>query len=392
MNSKNNIPQLRFPGFTDEWEEKKLGELVDLCYGTRVVKLNDGGSIYPVYGGGGATFKMDTFNREDCVVVSRFAMSQTCTRRVKGKFFLNDSGLTLNAHDELLQSYLDWAIIALNDDIYRTAEGMAQKNLNVNLFKALSVIYPRTQKEQHKIASCISELDNLISAQNEKVDVLKDKKNGLMQQLFPKQGEIRPRLRFPGFTEDWEVKKLSDVLNERREVSVITDDLPQLSFTIADGVIWPEDRKTNQRDFLMTDKKSKKFAVTRLNDIIYNPANVVYGAIHKNNLCDGVVSPIYKIFWTKENANFLNYLVRRPEFISSLASRAEGTVTKLKTLKSDAFLDISVPFPANPEEQSKIADFLLLLDSLIVSESLKLEALKNHMKGLMQQMFPQPNK
>ena len=66
----------------------KLGEVCDINYGTRVVQKKDGGSIYPVYGGGGATFRMDTYNREDCLVVARFAMSPKCTRIVKGKFFL----------------------------------------------------------------------------------------------------------------------------------------------------------------------------------------------------------------------------------------------------------------------------------------------------------------
>ena len=142
----------------------------------------------------------------------------------------------------------------------------------------------------------------------------------------------------------------------------------------------------------MSDKVSKKFSVTRLHDIIYNPANVVYGAIHKNNLCDGVVSPIYKIFWTRENADFVNYLVRRPIFISSLASHAEGTVTKLKTLKADAFLNMSVPFPKNPMEQQKIAECFSTLDNLIAAESNKFENLKSYKKGLMQQLFPQPVK
>ena len=94
----------------------KLDDACFVDYGTRVVRKKDGGTIYPVYGGGGATFQMDIYNRENCLVVARFAMSQTCTRFVQGKFFLNDSGLTLRAKDkDLSQQLLDWIIISKND-------------------------------------------------------------------------------------------------------------------------------------------------------------------------------------------------------------------------------------------------------------------------------------
>lgn len=78
------------------WFTDTIDSLCNVEYGTRVVQKKDGGSIYPVYGGGGATFAMDTYNREDRLTIARFAMSAQCTRFVKGKFFLNDSGLTLS--------------------------------------------------------------------------------------------------------------------------------------------------------------------------------------------------------------------------------------------------------------------------------------------------------
>jgi type I restriction enzyme S subunit len=94
------------------WVIKKLDDACEVEYGTRVVRKRDGGSIYPVYGGGGATFFMDTFNREDCMVVARFAMSEKCTRFVNDKFFLNDSGLTVKPKNEseLLPDFLNLQI------------------------------------------------------------------------------------------------------------------------------------------------------------------------------------------------------------------------------------------------------------------------------------------
>lgn len=105
-----------------------------------------------------------------------------------------------------------------------------------------------------------------------------------------------PKVRFHGFKEKWREESLSKLFVERHEISTITESLPQLSFTISEGVIYPDDRKSNKRDFLIKDILSKKYLITCVGDILYNPANVIYGAIHRNSLCDGVVSPIYKIF------------------------------------------------------------------------------------------------
>ena len=128
-----------------------------------------------------------------------------------------------------------------------------------------------------------------------------------------------PKLRFKADDgsqfPDWEKKKLSDIFVERREMQCIDDEYNLLSFTIEQGVINPEDKKTNKRDFLMKDKASKKFLRTEYNDIIYNPANLKYGAINRNKLGKGLLSPIYAIFYTEQNAVFMESIVRNPDFI-----------------------------------------------------------------------------
>jgi type I restriction enzyme S subunit len=146
------------------------GALEKFCnveYGTRVVRKNDAGTIYPVYGGGGATFYLDTYNREDRVVVARFAMSEQCTRRVAGKFALNDSGLTLSTKDSLVlrQDLLDYLILSLNDDIYDSARGTAQKNLDVPGFRNMMIYFPLGESEQktivEKLDAVFAEIDQL---------------------------------------------------------------------------------------------------------------------------------------------------------------------------------------------------------------------------------------
>ena len=126
------------------WEVKKLDDFCDVEYGTRVVRKRDGGTIFPVYGGGGATFFMDISNREDCLVIARFAMSEKCTRFVKGKFFLNDSGLTVKPknQNEIIQEFLNLQFFYLNDYIYSLARGTAQKNLDVPKFRKIDIVVP----------------------------------------------------------------------------------------------------------------------------------------------------------------------------------------------------------------------------------------------------------
>ena len=141
------------------WEIKKLDDACEVEYGTRVVQKRDGGKIYPVYGGGGATFFMDTFNREDCLVVARFAMSAQCTRFVEGKFFLNDSGLTVRPKNdkELLPDFLNLQILFLNDHIYSLSRGTAQRNLDVPAFRNIQIAFPKSLPEQQCIVSILDE-------------------------------------------------------------------------------------------------------------------------------------------------------------------------------------------------------------------------------------------
>ena len=140
------------------WQTKPLEEVCNVEYGTRVVQKRDGGKGFPVYGGGGATFEMDGFNREDRLVVARFGMSEECTRFVAGKFFLNDSGLTVSPKNgAMLQRFLDYQMLALNDDIYALGKGTAQKNLDVPVFRTLPLFVPESLAEQQRIVGLLDE-------------------------------------------------------------------------------------------------------------------------------------------------------------------------------------------------------------------------------------------
>jgi|SRR3989338_10671447 len=187
------------------WQTKKLDDACEVEYGTRVVNKKHGGSKYPVYGGGGATFFMDRSNRKDRMVIARFAMSEQCTRFVSGEFFLNDSGLTLSPknNSEIAQDFLNWEVLFLNDHIYSLARGSAQKNLDVPAFRKMVITYPNSIAEQKRIVKKLNEVfEKVATAKANAEKNLQNPKElfeSYLQSVFAKPGK------------DWEEKKLVEV-------------------------------------------------------------------------------------------------------------------------------------------------------------------------------------
>ena len=190
---------------------------------------------------------------------------------------------------------------------------------------------------------------------------------------------------------EWKEKRIGDVLTQRKTLMCVSEDAPLLSFTIEDGIIEPKDKKSNKRDFLIKDIATKKFALTEIGDIIYNPANLKFGAIHRNNLRRGVVSPIYGIFYSKQNSEFIGYLLHSQRFIDYSKIYTEGTVEKLKTLKADTFLKLKIALPPLAE-QEKIVEILSTQDKLIELYQRKIDELHNLKKIYLSKMFPQKGK
>lgn len=185
---------------------------------------------------------------------------------------------------------------------------------------------------------------------------------------------------------EWEEVRIGDVLTQRKTLMCISEDAPLLSFTIEEGVIDPADKKSNKRDFLIKDMATKKFALTEVGDIIFNPANLKFGAIHRNNLRRGVVSPIYGIFYGEQDSIFMGYLLRNQRFIDYAKVYTEGTVEKLKTLKADTFLKLEITIPPI-DEQKKIAEILFVQDKLIALKEKLIEEKKRQKNVLMQQLL-----
>lgn len=238
--------------------------------------------------------------------------------------------------------------------------------------------------EQQKIADCLASLDELITLEAQKLDTLKTHKKGLMQQLFPAEGETLPKLRFPEFREagEWEERRLGSSIEEFREKSTAQDEFEVLT-SARSGLV-------RQREYYDNDR------ITERDNIGFNiipPDYLTYRSrsddrrfyFNENNLgITGIISTYYPVFRVLEGSNkfFVELLARYSKIVGKHSVGTSQTVLSLNELRR-----IKLPIPKEAEQQ-RIADCLTTLDDLITAQTQKLAALKTHKKGLMQQLFP----
>lgn len=243
------------------------------------------------------------------------------------------------------------------------------------------------QKEQQKIADCLSSIDALIKAAENKIDELKAHKKGLMQQLFPAKGKTVPALRFPEFQNagEWSNSLLGKYIEEFQKKSFVQNEFEVLTSS-REGLI-------RQREYYNNDR------ITERDNIGFNiipPSYLTYRSrsddrkfyFNENNLgITGIISTYYPVFRIIDGYGkfFIELFSYYAEIIGKYSDGTSQTVLSLNRLKS-----IKLPIPTKSEQQ-KIADCLSSVDDLITAQTNRLEALKAHKKGLMQQLFPNVN-
>ena len=169
---------------------ERLDSIANIEYGTRIVKKNAEGTIYPVYGGGGETFRTDDYNRENRFVISRFGMSPECVRYVSGKFFLNDSGLTvISTDDRIDDNFLNIFLYCNQPAIFSLGRGIAQKNLDIKAFASFKVPLPSQLVQQKIVARCQKIDDESIQAK-EKIFVLQEKIEEIVANINGKKTKL----------------------------------------------------------------------------------------------------------------------------------------------------------------------------------------------------------
>jgi type I restriction enzyme, S subunit len=215
------------------------------------------------------------------------------------------------------------------------------------------------------------------------VDALKTHKKGLMQQLVPRESETQPRLRFPEFrdTTTWNEVAAGQIFSNRVERG--NSSLPIYSVTMTDGMV-PRASLDRRIDDIAEASANK---TVRKGDIAYNMMRMWQGALGVAPE-DCMVSPAYIVLKPRAaNTIFFSYLLKLPQMLQVLTAHSRGLTEDRLRLYFDDFAKVPLLCPS-VEEQNHIADFLSSLDSLISVQTQKLETLKTHKKGLMQQLFP----
>lgn len=246
--------------------------------------------------------------------------------------------------------------------------------------------------EQQKIADCLGSLDELIAAQGRKVDALKTHKKGLMQQLFPREGETQPRLRFPEFLDapEWEVKKLEDLA--KRGSGHTPSKLDPEHYN--GGIKWISLADSKRLDVGLISKTEHEISAKGIKNssAVLHPAGTVLisrdaGVGKSAVMALPMAVSQHFIVWTC-HANLLSnwFLYYQLQEMKPIFERI-ATGSTIKTIGLPFFKELLIAVPTLPEQQ-RIADCLSSLDALITAATQALDSLKTHKQGLMQQLFP----
>ncbi len=389
MSEARPVPKLRFPEFLDvrDWEEKPLRDVVHFLDGRRKpIKEADRTAIqgnYPYYGASGIIdYINDYIFDEDLILLGEdgeniVSRNLPLVFKVSGRCWVNNHAHVMKPkapnHLEFLVQYME----SLSYIKYNS--GGAQPKLNQAVCKTIPLLLP-TPPEQQKIAECLTSIDDLITAETQNLNALKTHKKGLMQKLFPADDETMPKLRFPRFQDKnpWQVKQLFEVAN------VIAGQSPEGSSYNGERIGVPfYQGKTNFGDIYLKEPTTWTTQTTKLakeGDILMSVRAPV-GALNisTGEICigRGVAS-----IQAKQNKWYIYYFLKKNEkYIVGNGGSIFDSINK-KQIE-----EIKILIPSLPEQQ-KIAECLTSINDLIMAQAQKLDALKTHKKGLMQQLFP----
>ena len=405
MEEKRNVPKLRFPGFTDSWEQRRLGEIGSARSGVGFPNAEQGGSE------GTPFYKVSDMNLEGNEFQLRRANNYVTDEQIERKRwkpinevpamffakvgaavllnrkrlvdepFLLDNNTMAYSFDRRFWDVAFGRILFDGLDLTSLVQVGALPSYNASDIESMEVAIPSKIAEQAKIGALFQKLDSLIALHQRKLDHVKELKKGLLQKMFPKEGANVPELRFPGFTDPWEQRKLGEMFIESEDRS---SDLEILSVSVVSG-IYPaseSDRETNPGASLSSYK------IVRKGDVVYNSMRMWQGAVDSSRY-DGIVSPAYVVARPTAMAipRFFARLLKRPELLRQYQRLSQGNSKDTQVLKFDEFAGIQVRVPLLLEEQEAIGAIADALDSLIALHQRELDHVKELKKGLLQQMF-----
>ncbi len=391
-----NAPKLRFKEFNDEWCLKTLNELYTFKNGingdrTQFGKgikfisvsdiLNNNYITYDKIKGlididektllensvefGDILFQRSSETRKDIGMSNVYLDSKLSTF---GGFVIRGKKNKDNKNNPSFINYLLRSQTVRKDIVFRGA-GAQHYNIGQEDLKKVSINIP-SLVEQNRISYLLELLDKKIELQSKKIEDLKLLKKGLIDAEFTNS--------------NYDEISLKNILKERKLYSEKGLEYPHV--TLSKNGIYDKEERYN-RDFLVKSE-DKKYKITHLNDLCYNPANLKFGVICLNEYGSAIFSPIYVTFEINSIANpkYIKYYTTRNNFINAIRKYEQGTVYERMAVAPEDFLKFNIKLP-DIETQNKIVLKLAKLDKKILLEENKLYKLQELKKGLMQKMF-----
>lgn len=404
-------PKLRFPGFTDEWEEKKLGELTQLKVGKSFTsELNDDG-CYIVMDMGTITpegfcveykktnIKRDLLQKDDLVmpkddIGGGLIICKTAHIPNDNQYVLGDHVYRLRFKNQegLFMHYLINSP-KINKELKKKVTGSAQLGIKADSVSNQTVRMP-IHNEQIQIAFCFFNLDRLITLHQHKYEEYKALKQSMLQKMFPKKGEKVPEIRFPGFTDDWEQRKLSSIAtmharigwqNLRKSEFLDSGDYYLITGTdFVDGEVDLTNCHYVEKDRYEQDRniQIRNGSILITKDGTLGKVAYVKGLDKPATLNAGVFNVV--ITDKKVDGKYLFQYLKAPFLMDYVDQKATGGT--IKHLNQNILVDFPVILPSY-EEQKQLGELFSSLDNLITLHQRKRNQYKELKKGLLQQMF-----
>lgn len=404
-------PEIRFPGFAEDWEQRKLGDITESFSGGTPTA---GKSEY--YGGDIPFIRSGEISSELTeLFITENGLNNSSAKMVKaGDILYALYGATSGEVSiSRINGAINQAILAIrptkNDNSYLIVQWLrkqkdtiistylqgGQGNLSGSIVKDLVITLPQDKEEQNKIGAFFKQLDDTIALHQRKLDLLKETKKGFLQKMFPKNGAKVPEVRFPGFTEDWEQRKLNDFISgdisdgDWIEKEHIKDEgkyrIIQTG-NIGNGVYIDKEKSAKYMD-------QNSFDILKANEIF--PGDLLVSRLAEPagrtvilpNIEDRMVTAV-DVAILRQNENFDAYFLlsqmNTSKILNKVSKNVSGTSHKRISRKNLEKVTID---STSIEEQNKIGAFFKQLDDTIALHQRKLDLLKETKKGFLQKMF-----
>ena len=388
QHEKTLVPQIRFAGFADPWEQRKLGEVAPLQRGFDLPVSQMISGPYPVVMSNGVGGWHSKYAVKGPGVVTGRSGTIGGLQYIEGDFWPHNTSLWVTSFNGNEPKFIYWLYSSMNLERFGSGSGVPTLNRNDVHDQLIGV--PCNIAEQRRIGAFFDRLDSLITLHQRKYDKLCVLKKSMLDKMFPKGGSLYPEIRFAGFADPWEQRKLGEVARRVTRKNENGDsDLP-LTISAQYGLV-------DQRTFFNSQVASKDMSgyfLLHRGEFAYNKSTSTdspWGAIKRLEKYDmGCVSTLYICFeLLSGDPDFLvtyyetDRWYKAVQLIAAEGARNHG----LLNIAPDDFFETQICIPKRIDEQRQIGAFFDRLDSLITLHQRKLELLRNIKKSMLDKMF-----